>query len=389
MIGPGSTIGILGGGQLGRMTALSARELGFRVAVLEKSGGCPAASVADPFIEADYQDPEALQRLAAVSDVITYEFENICIDGLAAATRDVPLRPGVSLLAASQDRGKEKALLANCGLPLPPYTRVETETDLIEGLKSIGFPAVLKTTRFGYDGKGQQRLKGFQSGDAPAWERALKLLESGSCVLEGWVRYRGEYSVIVARRPSGGAVAYPVCRNFHRDHILDLTLFPARLEPGLEAEAKRIGLDLAARVGLEGLLVIELFLTEEDRWLVNEIAPRPHNSGHVTQNGALTSQFEQFVRAVADLPLGRVDPVYPEAAMVNILGESWVGGTPDWPAILAIPGSSLHLYDKGEPRKGRKMGHVNVLASDRERLFQRIARIRECLRQPAFDPDLV
>lgn len=389
MIAPGSTIGILGGGQLGRMTALAAREMGYRVAVLESNAGCPAAGVADHFIEAGYEDTEGLQRLAAVSDVITYEFENIAVDGLLEAVGNVPLRPGVSVLETSQDREREKALLASCGLPLPPYAVVRSRKELTDALKRIGVPAVLKTARFGYDGKGQQKLDTAKPDGSVAWEQALGLLASGTCVLEGWVRFRGEYSVIVARRPSGGAVAYPVCRNFHRDHILDVTLFPARLDPELEASARRIGLDLAAHVRLEGLLVIELFRTVDDRWLVNEIAPRPHNSGHVTRNGALTSQFEQFVRAITDLPLGRVDPVFPEAAMINILGDSWIGGVPDWGSILAIPGSSLHLYDKGEARRGRKMGHVNLLATDRKRLFERIARVREVLRQPEFDVEAV
>ncbi len=389
MITPGATIGILGGGQLGRMTAIAAREMGFRIAVLEDSAGCPAAPVADHFIEAAYDDAEGLRRLAEVSDVITYEFENIAVEGLAAAIGGVPLRPGTVLMAASQNREREKALLSGYGLPLPPYAVVRSRKDLTDALKRIGVPAVLKTARFGYDGKGQQRLDSLKPDGSTAWGAALALLESGTCVLESWVKFRGEYSVVVARRPSGGAVAYPVCRNFHRDHILDVTLFPARLESDLEAEARRMALDLASQVELEGLLVIELFRTGDDRWLVNEIAPRPHNSGHVTQNGALTSQFEQFVRAVSDLPLGRVDPLFPEAAMVNILGDSWNEGPPDWGAILAIPGSSLHLYDKGEARKGRKMGHVNLLATDRELLFERIGWVREILRQPAFEMEAV
>ncbi len=379
MIAPGSTMGIIGGGQLGRMTAQSAKSLGYRVAILERTRDCPAGSLADHLVVGAYGDAGALRELANLCDVVTYEFENISVAGLEQIATEVPVRPHPKLLAASQNRLLEKGFLENHGMPLPAYLAVEEPGELEPTLEKLGGSGILKSARFGYDGKGQLRVEAPLNQATMA--EAASLLARGPCVLEELIQYAGEYSVAVARSPQGEVVAYPAFENRHRNHILDQTIFPARLDGGKVAEVDQLAMRFAQSIGLEGLLVIEFFLTQDGRWLVNEMAPRPHNSAHVTMNAGVTSQFEQLVRSICDLPLGVVKPRRP-GAMINLLGEVWKTEVPDWKGLLAVEETYLHLYGKAEAREQRKMGHCNVYADTGEELDQRIHEMRRVLGLP-------
>lgn len=363
---PGSWVGILGGGQLGRMSAEAARRLGYRVRTLDPSPGACAAAVSDEHVTAAWDDLAALDRFAAGCGRVTLEFENIPPATVAHLARSVPCHPSAEVLATCQNRRREKLFLREAGIPCAPFEVVDSRAALPAALARIGHPAVLKTADFGYDGKGQAKLADASADLDAAWAR----MGGAAAVLEGWVPFDLELSVLVARRADGATAAYEPAENLHRDHILHLSLSPARIDPALAARAKSLAVDVASRLGIVGLLGVELFAVG-DRLLVNELAPRPHNSGHQTLDAHATSQFEQHIRAVCGLELG--DPsLRRPAAMLNLLGDLWKGGRePDWSPVTRDPSARLHLYGKGRPAPGRKMGHVTVLADTVEAALAR------------------
>jgi 5-(carboxyamino)imidazole ribonucleotide synthase len=352
MLPPGSTIGILGGGQLGRMTAMAAARLGYRCHILAPEAKSPAADVAAAFTNAPYEDEAALAAFVAAVDVVTLEFENVPVAAVERLARQVPVRPGAEVLRVTQDRLAEKDFVRGLGIPVTGYARVESPADLTAARALLG-PGVLKTTRLGYDGKGQLRV-------TPDTDPAEAFARLGQPVLihEAWVDFAMELSVVTARGPQGQQASYVPVENRHRHHILDVTIAPAPIAPELAAEAVAMAERIAGALELEGLLAVELFLTPDGRLLVNELAPRPHNSGHWTIDACAVSQFEQQVRAVCGLPLG--DPArFADARMENLIGHD----VDRWPQLLAEPGARLHLYGKRETRPGRKMGHVTRLGS--------------------------
>lgn len=350
-LAPGATIGILGGGQLGRMTALAAAKLGYRAHVLAPPGDNPAFQVA-AHTQAAYEDAAALDAFAQAVDVVTLEFENLpaaALDRLAAAR---PVRPGRSVLETAQHRIREKTFFDRIGVPTAPWVPVRGPGDLEAGLARLGRPAVLKTATQGYDGKGQ-----FVIGPETDLAGAGPVLTAGEAILEGFVPFEREISVIVARGPDGSLASYEPAENRHREHILHTTTLPAAIGAETAREADRIARAAAAALDLEGVLAVEMFVSADGGVLVNEMAPRPHNSGHWTLDGAATSQFEQLVRAVCALPLG--DPSrLADVEMTNLLGAQ----AGDWRALMAEPGARVHLYGKADARPGRKMGHVTRLS---------------------------
>ncbi|HQT67058.1 MAG: 5-(carboxyamino)imidazole ribonucleotide synthase [Rhodospirillales bacterium 20-60-12] len=349
---PNAVIGIVGGGQLGRMSALAAARLGYRCHVFSPEPDSPAAQVCAAHTLADYEDRDALRRFAAAVDVITFEFENVSAEGLELLDALKPVRPGPAILRISQDRIAEKSFLNAAGIATAPWAAVQTEADLHAAIARIGLPAVLKTTRLGYDGKGQMMIR--RAEDAAG---AFAALAPKPLILEGFVDFAAECSVIVARGIDGTASAFDAVENRHRDHILDLTLAPAPFAPGILEQARQIGLQVAGQLDLVGLIAIELFLDKDGRLVANEIAPRPHNSGHWTIEACPASQFEMHIRAIAGLALPPATR-HADAVMKNLVGPE---DTALWPAILATPGLCAHLYGKAEARPGRKMGHVTTL----------------------------
>ena len=349
---PNAAIGIVGGGQLGRMTALAAARLGYRCHILTPEPASPAAQVAASVTEGEYEDPAAIAEFAAGVDVVTFEFENVSAAGLDLLASLKPVRPAPSVLRVSQDRIAEKAFLNGVGVPTAPWRKVATRAELSAAVAAIGLPAVLKTTRLGYDGKGQSLL--MRPDDLSP---AFAALAPKPLVLEGFVDFPCELSVIAARGADGRAVAFDVVENRHRNHILDLTLAPAPVGEEIAVEARKIALRVAAALDLVGLIGVEMFVDHSGRVLANEIAPRPHNSGHWTIDACPASQFELFVRAVAGLPLPEAGR-HSDAVMKNLVGPE---ETALWSEILATPGLIPHLYGKAEARPGRKMGHVTRL----------------------------
>ena len=370
---PGGTIGVLGSGQLGRMMALAARRMGYRVHTLSPATDTPTGQVADLEIAADYDDLDAIRTFAGGVDVITFEFENVSAAAADAAAEFVPVRPSGAALHITQQRAREKAFLADRGYPVPPFARVQTIDELAVGLGSVGLPAIVKTAAFGYDGKGQHRITAIEQAE-PVWA----LIGHQEGIVEQMVDFASEISVVVARGLDGAIVDYGAIENQHVNHILDLSVAPARVPAAVAAEASALARRAIEELGYVGVLCVEFFVTRDSRLLVNEIAPRPHNSGHLTIEACPTSQFEQQVRAVCGLPLG--SPAQPRpAAMVNLLGEVWSNGEPDWDAALAVPGAALHLYGKGDPRPGRKMGHITVVADTAEEAAERAQAARAVL----------
>ncbi|MBA2616957.1 MAG: 5-(carboxyamino)imidazole ribonucleotide synthase [Rubrobacter sp.] len=369
---PGATIGVLGSGQLGRMLALAARRMGYRVHVYSPERDSPAGRVADHEWSAPYEDLDAARGFARGVDVVTLEFENIPAETVEEISALAPVRPGLRALRTTQNRLREKEFLRGAGFPVTPFRAVPDRASLDAAIEEIGVPAVLKTAGFGYDGKGQTRISAPEDADA-AWN-AL----GGEAVLEAWVDFEAELSVVAARGLDGSFEHYGAVRNTHSQHILDLTVAPAGVPPEVEEEAVEIAAGVFEELGIVGTACVEFFLAGGGGLLVNEIAPRPHNSGHWTIEGAATSQFEQQLRAVCGLPLGSTHRPEP-AAMANLLGDLWTNGEPDWPAALAMPRVSLHLYGKREPRPGRKMGHLTVRAPTPEKAAQRASSARESL----------
>lgn len=354
---PGSTIGILGGGQLGRMIALAAAPLGYHVHIFCGDAGEPAVEVSKAATVGSFSDLQALEAFGRSVDVVTLEWENVPLEALLALEKIVPVRPGHALLRISQDRRLEKQAAHEAGIGTAPTQAVTSLAELEAAFAALGAPALLKTARMGYDGKGQVFLKEDSADLAAAWEA----VKGQPCVLEGFVDFMCEVSVLVARREDGASVTYPVVRNVHRNQILFETHAPSALPLAVEEEARALALRFAERLGLIGLMAVEMFVLKEpneagQRVLMNEIAPRPHNSGHWTIDACACSQFEQVVRSVCGLPLGSTVP-HSQAVMRNLLGDEML----DWPSYLANPKACLHLYGKAESRPGRKMGHVTLL----------------------------
>jgi 5-(carboxyamino)imidazole ribonucleotide synthase len=359
-ITPGATIGILGGGQLGRMTAIAARSMGFFVHVLDPDPDCPAKPVSDRCITASFDDADAAADLARHCDVVTLEIEQIGVDALAAAARHVPVRPGASVLSIIQDRSLQKRWLRDRHHPLGDYRDIASAADIEAAVDDLG-PVIVKATRGGYDGRSQVRVTAREDA-AAAWQA----LGSRPAVAERTLDLKHELSIMVARRPSGDIAVYPASLNHHERLALAWSVMPAPLPEMVIAQATHIARDIAASLEVEGLLAVELFVTTDDRLLVNELAPRPHNSFHQTEAACATSQFEQLVRAVCDLPLG--DPtVLRPAAIVNLFGDLWHDGAPKFERALREPGVRLHLYGKRAARPGRKMGHLSATGSTSEK----------------------
>jgi 5-(carboxyamino)imidazole ribonucleotide synthase len=353
---PGASLGVLGGGQLGRMFALRARIMGYRVVVLEADPRSPAGQVADEQIEAAYDDAAALDLLAERCAAVTTEFENVPAGSLERLARRLPVHPSAAAVSVTQERIAEKSFLREQGFSTAEFAPVRLADDVERAIAATGLPAILKTARLGYDGKGQAVVA------SPAEARAAFTRFGGvPCILERRLALETEISVVLARGADGQVVSFPAGENEHRNGILHTTTVPARLPAELAAEAARLASAVAERLGYVGVLGVEMFVAEGGRLFVNELAPRPHNSGHFSIDACSVDQFELQVRALTGLPLVRPRLLTP-VCMVNILGDSWAGGTPRWERALAMPGVRLHLYGKAEPRPGRKMGHLTCLA---------------------------
>ena len=355
MILPGAVIGVLGGGQLGRMFAIAARRMGYRVHTLSPDADTPTGQVADVEIIAAYEDLDAVRKFSAGVSVVTFEFENVPSATAEAAASHAPVRPSGSILHTTQHRLREKTFLSGAAFPLTPFLPVRSVEDLLHGLDRLGRPAVLKTADFGYDGKGQV-LIGLTDDAAAAW-RSIGSVEA---VLEAFVDFEREISVVAARGIDGSFAHYGAIDNAHCNRILDVSVAPACVPREVADEAVEIARGVLEQLDVVGVLCVEFFLTRAGKLLINELAPRPHNSGHLTFDACVTSQFEQQLRAVCGLPLGSAELLRP-AAMSNLLGDLWQGGEPDWAAVCAFPAAKLHLYGKLTPRPGRKMGHITAL----------------------------
>jgi len=373
-IDPPASLGVIGGGQLGRMFVQAAQRMGYTAGVLAATDDAPAAQVAHWSVVAPPDHLPALRTFADRAAGITVEFENVSAPALRWLARRMPVRPGWRTAWVSQNRLREKGFLARHAIPLAPWRPVRTEPELLAAVTALGLPLILKTAASGYDGKGQVLVTRAQDIDV-AWAS----LNQVPCVAEGWVEFAAEVSVVVVRGADGQAVAYPVGLNRHERHILDTTVMPAAVGPIVTQEARSWALSIAEALGTVGVLTVEFFLTAAGGLLVNELAPRPHNSGHLTIEAGVSSQFEQQVRALCGLPLGGTNLVTP-AAMVNLLGDLWAHGEPDWEAALrSDPGVKLHLYGKHTPAPGRKMGHLTVLDPDPELALARALAARRTL----------
>ncbi len=355
---PGSTIGMLGGGQLGRMFTMAARSMGYEVIVLDPDAESPAGKLATDHVCTDYTDQTALDYMAKTCDVVTTEFENVPASTLEALANSCPVRPGAQAVTITQDRIHEKTFLQDNGFPTAPFAVIRSEPDLESGLNSVGTPAILKVSRFGYDGKGQYAVDS-TSDLRDAWQA----LHGNESVLEQRVPLDLEVSVILARSIDGQTITYPVAENVHQEGILDVSMVPARIDSNVADQVVSMATRIATVLDYVGVMAVEFFITN-GKLLVNEIAPRPHNSGHYTLDATVTSQFEQQVRAVCGLPLGETRLLSP-VVMVNLIGDLWKGNTPPaWEALLSHANAKLHLYGKRDARPGRKMGHYNVLSPE-------------------------
>jgi 5-(carboxyamino)imidazole ribonucleotide synthase len=375
----------MGGGQLGAMFAMAAKRMGYRVEAFSDVADCPAAKHSDRVHVGSYDDPAALVAMARGLDVLTFEFENVSAEPLRALAGVVPVRPAPEVLFTTQDRGREKAFLVREGFACAPHRLVRSREELHAAVAALGLPAVLKTAAFGYDGKGQRKLEagaGPQQIDA-AWESlggdaADRLRDdAGECllILEGWIDFQCEISVVAARGLDGSTAVFAPTRNHHSHHILDISSVPAGLSDAILETAREMAASVLEKLQVIGVACVEFFVTRDGRVLVNEIAPRPHNSGHLTIAACDTSQFEQQVRAICGLPLGSTRQLAP-AAMANLLGDCWTNGEPDWASALSVPGVSLLLYGKSQPRPGRKMGHLTALADSVEEAVANVRRAR-------------
>ena len=353
---PGSTLGVLGSGQLGRMFTIAARRMGYRVHTLSPDSDTPTGQVADLEIEASYDDLDAVRKFARGVSVVTFEFENVPTATAEAAAECTLVRPAGSVLHVTQQRLREKTFLADNGFPVTKFRQIQSMEDIRSAVRELGVPAVLKTASFGYDGKGQNTIRSLAEA-----ERVWHSGKGVERIYEAFVDFDREVSVVAARGADGVFAHWGVIENAHVNHVLDLSVSPADVPPGIEREAIEITRGILDTLGVIGVLCVEFFLTKSGKLLVNELAPRPHNSGHLTIDAHVTSQFEQQLRAACGLPLGSTRQLQP-AAMANLLGDLWKTGEPDWAAASAFPDVKLHLYGKSEPRPGRKMGHLTALS---------------------------
>ncbi|MFN7999447.1 MAG: 5-(carboxyamino)imidazole ribonucleotide synthase [Acidobacteriota bacterium] len=372
---PGAVIGVLGSGQLGRMFAIAARRMGYRVHTFSPETDTPTGQVADVEIKAHYDDLNAVRGFASAVDVVTFEFENVPSATAQAAAECAPVRPDGAILHTTQHRLREKTFLAQHGFPVTPFKAINTVEELRAAVAEFGFPCVLKTAGFGYDGKGQAKLT-----SAEQAETALQAVGHQEMVLEAFVEFSCELSVIGARGVDGSFAHWGVIRNDHRNHILDVSFAPPNLPPEVVQEAVDIARAVLETLGVVGVLCVEFFLTTSGKLLINELAPRPHNSGHLTFDACVTSQFEQQLRAVCGLPLGSTAYLRP-AAMANLLGDLWQAGEPDWAAACAFPEVKLHLYGKMTPKPGRKMGHLTALADTADQAARLVQDARAALQR--------
>jgi 5-(carboxyamino)imidazole ribonucleotide synthase len=379
---PNSTIGVFGSGQLGRMFAIEARKMGYRVHTFSPDRATPTGQVADIETTADYVDLDAVREFAGSVDVITFEFENVPSAAVEAASEVAAVHPKGEILHTTQNRLREKTFLSENGFPVAEFRHIKTIDDLYRGLQEIGTPAVLKTAGFGYDGKGQAKITAQGEADA-----AFAAMNGSDAILEAFVDFAKEASVVCARGQDGSFAHYGVIENEHANHILDVSFAPALISEEAFREAVSIARSIAETFGYVGTMCVEFFLTGDDRLLVNEIAPRPHNSGHLTFGPCVTSQFEQQVRAVCGLPLGSTE-FYRPAAMANLLGDIWQNGEPNWAAALAEPRVKLHLYGKIEARPGRKMGHITATADTAEEASKLVRSSRDAFVPGAASTDV-
>ena len=375
MILPGATVGVLGGGQLGRMFTFRARSMGYRVVVLDPDPESPAGAVADGHILAPYDDPRGLTELAGRCEAVTTEFENVPASTLEHLARSSLVRPPVEAVATAQDRIAEKTFFRNRGFATAEFRAVHDRAELMTALREVQLPALLKTSRLGYDGKGQALVSNPQ--DAT---RAFDRFGQAPCILEQQVALERELSIILARGADGDIAVFPVAENRHREGILETSVVPARMDGKFASEARELASAAAQALNYVGVLAIELFVTSDQQLLVNEMAPRPHNSGHYSLDACSVDQFEQQLRALCGLPLARPWLLSP-VAMINLLGDLWSGGEPRWEQALRHPGVRLHLYGKTEARPGRKMGHLNCLASDIDHALATAIEARDALRR--------
>jgi 5-(carboxyamino)imidazole ribonucleotide synthase len=352
---PGSTVGVLGSGQLGRMFAIAARQMGYRVHTFSPDSDTPTGQVADEEVTASYDDLDAVRKFAQGVSVVTFEFENVPAATAAAAAEFAPVRPGGAVLHTTQHRLREKNFLAKHGFPTTPFRAIKTVEDARRTVAELGPAAVIKTASFGYDGKGQSKVQSLAEAEAAVGAGDVER------IYEAFVDFDREVSVVAARGMDGSFAHWGVIANDHVNHILDVSVSAADVPPSLAKEAEQIARGILDQLGVVGVLTVEFFVTKSGKLLVNELAPRPHNSGHLTIDASSTSQFEQQLRAVCGLPLGSTHMHRP-AAMAQILGDLWERGEPKWAAALDVPGVKLHLYGKAEPRPGRKMGHLTALA---------------------------
>jgi 5-(carboxyamino)imidazole ribonucleotide synthase len=373
MIGPGAWLGLLGGGQLGRMFTMAAQSMGYKVMVLDPGGDSPAGSVADAHLQADYTDAKALAQVAARCAAATTEFENVPADSLRLLSKNCVVSPAAASVAIAQDRIREKSTLRDYGFSVAPFAVIRSHADLADPQIESLLPGILKVSRFGYDGKGQIRVTSRDS-----LEDAFDRLQQEACVLEKFLPLETELSVVVARGFDGDVVTFPVSENQHVNGILDIAIAPSRVSPDIAGHVTETATTLSERLDYRGVLCVECFVVDRDRIIVNEIAPRPHNSGHYTIDACSTSQFEQQVRAMCSLPLGDTSMHCP-AVMLNLLGDLWAAGEPQWDKVLRHSGAKLHLYGKSTPRPGRKMGHVTILAQTIDLAMQTATEIKSML----------
>ncbi|GAA3753267.1 5-(carboxyamino)imidazole ribonucleotide synthase [Terriglobus aquaticus] len=381
---PGSTLGIFGGGQLGRMMGIAARSMGYKVHVLDPDPACPAGYIADTVIEAGWNDRWAAANLARECSAVTLEIEQVSISSLEEAARWAPVRPGGAMLAIIQDRVEQKQWLARHGFPVGPFRAAHSQEELATAVRDLDGPVFAKSAHGGYDGRGQAKLGfGGAAVDAAAIAEAWQDVGAAPCIVERALDLQKEISVMVARSPRGEVRVYPPAENFHENQILSWSVIPASVSPELSAQAEEIARGIADAFALQGLLAVEMFVTRDGQLLVNELAPRPHNSYHGSERACVTSQFEQAVRAACDLPLGDVSLVQP-TAIANLLGDVWLDADgserePRFDAALEVPTVRVTLYEKLKPRKGRKMGHLSAVGATAEEARERVLRAKAAL----------
>ncbi len=372
---PNSTVGVFGSGQLGRMFAIEARKMGYRVHTFSPASDTPTGQIADFETVADYEDLSQVERFAQKVDVVTFEFENVPSKTVEAASQFVSVYPRGEVLHIAQNRLREKNFLAQNSFPITPYHHIKTLEDLQTAVQEIGFPSILKTAGFGYDGKGQAKIKSLRD-----CETAFEQIRGNEAVLEAFVDFEKELSVVGARNEQGNFAHYGVIENAHANHILDCSFAPAFVSEKIRKEAVEIARNILETLAVVGVMTVEFFLTKDEKLLVNELAPRPHNSGHLTIDACATNQFEQQLRAVCDLPFGSTE-FYKPAAMANLLGDLWENGEPNWAKALENQNVKLYLYGKQEARCGRKMGHLTTLANTAKNAVETIKKSRNKLKQ--------